>query len=864
MKGSLSNVSEHLVLLVLLGFVSGLFVHYDVLWRWDNLLYDAQLSTWERRAAEEVIIVAIDDESLNQEGRWPWPRSKHAALIDKIELESPQAIALDIIFSEPDLNNPLADESLARAMQSSGKVILPLFMTQENRFSYPIEALPLAEYTQQAAALGHVHIDVSEDGIARRVFLKEGIDKPQWPHYSVAVLSITDDEYVPDADSIKKHESHSVMRWSKEDPFLIPYAGPPGHFKQIGYSQVMAGQYPKDLFFNKIVLVGTTAEGLGDSYPTPVSGDEGRMPGVEIIANIIDAIKNDIKIEVLDKNTLIFITVLLVVLPLLFYSMLNPASAFVVLVAIIGLTILVTEMVFVFFGYWIPLSAILLFQFVSYPLWSWRRLALAMRHINQELNKLTVMQRSLRIHRVKNIVNEITFISELLPVTGWVILDEENNVLLQKGEAIKVTKRKLKSQQWLILGSDYWAYAIYDNQRCKLGMRIEHGVYLSKKEKEIINKLIYYPDKRERQGGLTEDVLKSKIIQLQQAGQEYQELRRIVDDSLSGMADGVIICDGTGQIMLSNHRSGWYLFADDNADINGLSILSVFESISLSSGDRWDEIFQKVLLDNDRVHVEAQHKEGRDLMIAISPLKHIANSLVVNLSDLSLLKDSERKRNEALNFLSHDLRSPLASIIALIELAKEKTEINEMRSMLDGMKTNTRKTLHLAEQFLQLSRANTTEKINFYEVDINSVALNAMDQVWGLASKRNVKMNHVFVHEEVWTQGDPDMLERAILNLLSNAIKHSAENSEIKVKVDIVDKLISCCVIDQGSGISEDELPHLFEMFRRTRDSGVKRKLGIGLGLAFVDAVAKRHGGKVEVESELGKGSSFCIFFPQV
>ena len=85
MKAGFSNFSEHLILLLLLVVTSGFFVHYDILWRWDNLLYDAQLSMWERAVSEEIIIVAIDDESLNREGRWPWPRSKHADLINKIE-----------------------------------------------------------------------------------------------------------------------------------------------------------------------------------------------------------------------------------------------------------------------------------------------------------------------------------------------------------------------------------------------------------------------------------------------------------------------------------------------------------------------------------------------------------------------------------------------------------------------------------------------------------------------------------------------------------------------------------------------------------------------------------------------------------
>ena len=242
----------------------------------------------------------------------------------------------------------------------------------------------------------------------------------------------------------------------------------------------------------------------------------------------------------------------------------------------------------------------------------------------------------------------------------------------------------------------------------------------------------------------------------------------------------------------------------------------------------------------------------------------VFDGFVVNLSDISLLKASERKRNEVLDFLSHDLRSPLSSMIAMIELTKNKHSIDEMRDMLNEMEKNTHKTLHLAEQFLQLSRANTEEKIKFYDIDFNSVVLNAIDQIWALSNKLNVSIQHQFEQDECWTHADADLLERAILNLLSNAIKHSDAGASVRVVVSQDGNEICCCVHDHGTGISAAELPHLFEMFRRTQGAGVERKQGIGLGLAFVDAVVKRHSGHVDVESEPGKGSRFCLKIPRV
>ena len=869
-RGNFSGVTEHLILVAILATVSGLFVHSSLLWRWDNLLYDAQLSFWTRPVSDEIIIVAIDDESLRQLGRWPWSRSIHASLIDKLELESPRAIGLDIIFSEPDAGDRQSDVLLAGAMKASGKVVLPVFMSQKSSNSFPIEALPLPELAGSAAALGHVHMDIGADGIARRVYLKEGIGEPYWKHFSLALLGITDDaaELERKVDTAEQQEQYSAMQWYREYPFLIPFAGPPGHFRQIGYSQVMDGQYARGLFEDKIVLIGTTAQGLSDALPTPLSGDSGRMPGVEIIANIIDSILNDLRIIELEKTWLILITTIFVALPMLIYPYVNPASTLLVLFGIVGGTLILVALLLWLFQVWVPVSTILLFQFISYPLWSWRRLVLAMRHINVELDRLSTKQKALSMRGERNVSDEMGFMKLFIPIKGWVLQDEHGSNLLGEGSVPAAKSNQLALKGWTVDSGRYWAPVRYNNQPCLLGLDIEPGEVISDKEMRLLNSLISSPWEAEpSQSSYIEDVVQSKIKQVQALGGEYEELRRIIDDSLSGMADGLLICSSRGQVMLSNHRAGWYLYDDDDADFNGMSLTHAVEHIQLKDSDSWKSLLQQVLFNQERVLAHAQHKTGRELMIEISPLKIIGDvfdGFVVNFTDISLLKASETKRNEALNFLSHDLRSPLSSIIALIELAKNKTSIDEMHSMLDGMENNTNKTLHLAEQFLQLSRANTSEKIKFYDVDFNSVVLNAIDQIWALSNKMKVTIRHEFDHEELWTHAEPDLLERAILNLLSNAIKHSDAGSSVRVTVKLNENQISCCVIDEGPGISSDELPHLFERFSRTQGAGVERKYGIGLGLAFVDAVARRHQGQVKVESTPGKGSIFCLVIPKL
>lgn len=860
------NAIQHFLLLVMLAFIAGLFVHNDLLWRWDNLLYDAKLSFWTRTASEDIIIIAIDDQSLHDLGKWPWPRSMHAQLINKLELESPKVIGFDIIFSESDMQNPLSDVLLARAMRASGKVVLPVFMSQRSNRSYPIENLPLPELTHHAAALGHVHIDTSADGIARRIFLRQGIDKPRWMHFGFAMLSVADDALALEAmyPATMAAEKYSPISWAREHSFLIPFAGPRNHFQQIGFSQVLSGHYPADLFRDKIVLVGVTAKGIADVMPTPVSDS---MAGVEIIANVIDAALNDLRIMELPRSWLILLTAIFAVLPLLIYPYINPVSTLLVCCSIIAATLATAVMLLWLAGIWLPVSTILFFQLISYPLWSWRRLILAMRHINTELSRIAHQQKKLSVHRDRNIADEINFISQFVPIKGWVLLDEDGLQLMKGGAVPSYKIHHIKADGWSIDGYRYWARIRYQNKPCVLGLSIGVDAVIADEEMQFLDGLIEKPLTVENHSAVgIEDVLRSKIKQVQLASREYEELRGIVDSSLHAMLDGILICSNNGQVVLSNHRAGWYLYGDESAVINGQSLSKILTQVSLKNDEKWTLLLQCVLLKQQQIVAHAQHNNC-ELMVQISPLQISANifdGFVITLTDISMLKVSEKKRSEMLDFLSHDLRSPLSSTIAIIELAKNKNSIDDIRTMLGEIESNTHKTLHLAEQFLQLSRANSSENIRFYNIDFNNVALNAIDQIWPLSNKMQVNIKHKFDHDELWTYAEPELLERAILNLLSNAIKHSQAAATVELNIQLTNELINCCVIDHGTGISMEELPHLFEMFRRTKDASVQRKHGIGLGLAFVDAVAKRHSGHVDVESKIAEGSSFCLRIPLV
>jgi signal transduction histidine kinase len=254
----------------------------------------------------------------------------------------------------------------------------------------------------------------------------------------------------------------------------------------------------------------------------------------------------------------------------------------------------------------------------------------------------------------------------------------------------------------------------------------------------------------------------------------------------------------------------------------------------------------------------------RDLMVQLAPLTLDARpaGAIVNITDITLLKASERRRLELLGFLSHDLRSPLVSMLALAELARSQLGRAEaLEGVLGRMENHTQSILGLANDFLNLIRADSSEEIPLRDIDLELIAQNALDQVWPQADRKGIDLVERFQIEEAKCQGSADLIERALVNLLTNAVKYSPPNTTVTFLLRRRDAYIDCCVQDQGPGIAAADLPYLFDAFRRAGGTQNSED-GHGLGLAFVKIVALRHGGEVAVQSEIGQGSNFRLSLP--
>jgi CHASE2 domain-containing sensor protein len=347
-----------------------------VLNRWDLLFHDWSLARQSRPPAEDIVIVAIDEQSLRELGRWPWSRRVHADLVRKLTAAGAKAIMLDIAFVEPDAADPAADRNLATTLADHGYVVLPVLNEQTRLNGQLIETLPMPVLAQAVAGLGHVDVDLDPDGIARGVFLRAGLGSPRWSILALALLEAVDPSgwQAPPGRRSAIILPSSFNNWQRDYHILIPFAGPPGHFQRVSYCDVLRDDFPPALFLGKFVLVGVTAAGIGNMVPTPVSGQEQLMSGVEFNANVLDALQRGLTIQPLPSSWSLLLTGMLALLPLGLYAVSPPCWT----LPLAGLALLTTFVVsFLLLNVahcWFPPAAALLVQGLSYPLWSWWRL----------------------------------------------------------------------------------------------------------------------------------------------------------------------------------------------------------------------------------------------------------------------------------------------------------------------------------------------------------------------------------------------------------------------------------------------------------------------------------------------------------
>jgi signal transduction histidine kinase len=324
------------------------------------------------------------------------------------------------------------------------------------------------------------------------------------------------------------------------------------------------------------------------------------------------------------------------------------------------------------------------------------------------------------------------------------------------------------------------------------------------------------------------------------------------------------VTDLDGRIVLSNSRAAELIGAAASTLV-GTSLQHLLEQIGVS-----DATFPALLARDSTTapavrQFEGHSHGGRDLLVSIANCHGAGEGVIgyiVNLTDVSDLKAAGKAREDAMRFLSHDLRAPQAAILTAVELRRSAPEILTEEALLGQIERSARRTLGLAEAFVTMTRADHVDRHSFTPVDLADLAREMADETWPVARAKATHVEQEIADHDALVLGDRRLLGAAILNLLGNAIKYAPGGTQVTIALRRHGHTWVISVRDQGPGIPVEAQQAIFQRYRRLGIGARQTSDGAGLGLVIVETVARRHGGGVQVESRPGEGSTFSIWLP--
>jgi signal transduction histidine kinase len=244
----------------------------------------------------------------------------------------------------------------------------------------------------------------------------------------------------------------------------------------------------------------------------------------------------------------------------------------------------------------------------------------------------------------------------------------------------------------------------------------------------------------------------------------------------------------------------------------------------------------------------------------ISPYGSLSSLLAGRIETLIL---ADRRKDEFLAILSHELRSPLAAILNAIMVLRSPrgNEVAVHAGMLELIDRQVRQMLLLATGLQDVGRITRGQlQLQKSRIDLVTVLNNATETVDPDFSRRGQTLTTTWPCSSIWVLGDASRLEQVFINLLTNASKYTDEGGQISLSLQMQNYDVAVRIRDSGIGIAAEMLPNVFDLYMQVDVASARSRSGVGLGLALVRKIVEMHGGSVSAYSAgLGQGSEFVV-----
>jgi two-component system phosphate regulon sensor histidine kinase PhoR len=241
-------------------------------------------------------------------------------------------------------------------------------------------------------------------------------------------------------------------------------------------------------------------------------------------------------------------------------------------------------------------------------------------------------------------------------------------------------------------------------------------------------------------------------------------------------------------------------------------------------------------------------------------------SALVVLNDVTRLKALENIRRDFVANVSHELKTPITSIKGFLETLREGAlkDPEHAERFLDIIIKHTDRLTAIVDDLLSLSRIERDAEKG--EIALQDLRIAEVLDAVSKACRKRAQLKNIKLECEaddtIVAQINATLLEQAIVNLVDNAIKYSEPDQTVIVRAEKIGDEVVIKVVDEGCGIPRDHLERIFERFYRVDKARSRKVGGTGLGLAIVKHIVSAHGGRITVESSVGRGSTFSIYLP--
>ncbi len=353
------------------------------------------------------------------------------------------------------------------------------------------------------------------------------------------------------------------------------------------------------------------------------------------------------------------------------------------------------------------------------------------------------------------------------------------------------------------------------------------------------------------------------VAEKEKAAKEVLDTRNYLTKIVSGSLDGIVVTDDAGRIEFAN-EAFLHIMESDKDAIIGSDLRSIFK-------EKEEDL--KMLLQKPEVNVSFIHE--LDLITPGGKIKSVILSMgsveyqnqikyVAVAKDITQIKKLEQAKRNIIANISHELRTPLNIMKGYVEISMDEQDGEKRNSYLKTSLKALEKQNWMIQDLLEIARSeDESAELDIVKTNLNGIVEIACRTFNGKLDSMDVNVVKKF-EEDRFIKADPEKLAYALTKLIDNALKFTDKDGYIEIGTMSGTDTSIVYVKDTGTGIPEDKLEHIFEKFYQVDGSSTRKFGGNGLGLAIAKNIIDLHDGKIWVESEPGKGSTFYFSVPSL